>query len=189
MAEYGNKLLLARDSSGLPVLAHVIRSALAVSDTVIVSHNETDLCASIEPWLPRRVEWRLDPVPWQGPLQALGAIFSTWPHPTATFHLIAGDLPGITPQVLATLLERLRHSDADGVAAMREGRLQPLCAAYQQHVATAFIEAARRGERRLLPGLVGLSIAGLEFSHQPWAVRPVHTPDDYKAWLAEGGCT
>ncbi|TDY49982.1 molybdopterin-guanine dinucleotide biosynthesis protein A [Alicyclobacillus sacchari] len=188
MAEYGNKLALARDPSGVPVLAHVIRVALAVCDDVIVSYNDAALRTTIAPWLSKPVAWELDPVPWQGPLQALGAVLGTRADSLATFQLIAGDLPGITPHVLEALCERLSRLHVDGVAAVREGRLQPLCAVYRQNVATAFIEAARQGERRLLSALFGLSIAGLEFSHQPWAVRPIHTPDDYRAWLTEGGC-
>ncbi|GMA57707.1 hypothetical protein GCM10025858_22100 [Alicyclobacillus sacchari] len=95
MAEYGNKLALARDPSGVPVLAHVIRVALAVCDDVIVSYNDAALRTTIAPWLSKPVAWELDPVPWQGPLQALGAVLGTRADSLATFQLIAAICLGL----------------------------------------------------------------------------------------------
>jgi len=65
-----------------------------------------------------------------GPLAGLETGLSEARYPLA--FVVAGDMPFLTPQLVAGMLRRLRAGEAYAVVPRPGGRLQPLCAAYRR---------------------------------------------------------
>ncbi|WDL95467.1 molybdenum cofactor guanylyltransferase [Alicyclobacillus sp. ALC3] len=122
-----------------------------------------------------------------GPLQAIA---HGWPDVADCNEVFvtAGDLPGLQPGALLACQAALAAAgpNCDGATVVREGRLQPLLACYRQRAGQAFMEVADSGEARLQPALERLQLARVDAQSAGWPewwTRPVHTPDDYEAWL------
>ncbi|WP_284285918.1 molybdenum cofactor guanylyltransferase [Alicyclobacillus fastidiosus] len=191
MEPLGNKLLLPRSPSSPPILAHVIATAARVSHRVVIAYADElvkDAVASVlAPEVLRKVQWQRDDAPQSGPLVALAGVFpllqSFGPDRVV---VVAGDLPGVTVDVLVRCLDALADSDADCAAIERNGRLQPLLACYRRTAGQAFVEAAENGQTRLMSAMDKLCVVRVRMGEETpeWRVRPVHTPEDYDAWLA-----
>ncbi|AEJ42464.1 molybdenum cofactor guanylyltransferase [Alicyclobacillus acidocaldarius] len=186
MAERGNKLLLPREPGGIPMAGHVVRVAESVAPRVAVLYADESVRSAVEPWLTGEIAWMKDEECYQGPLAALGRFAAREPSDVSPLLVLAGDLPGISTDAVRSLVDALTRTGADVAAAEREGRMQPLVAVYAERAVRAIADAAARGEKRILKALEGLSICTVAFD-DAWAVRPVHRPEDYEAWLTREG--
>lgn len=186
MGARGNKLLLPRGAEGIPIAGHVARVASAVAPRVAVLYADDSVRIAIEPWVSGEIAWIRDGECYQGPLAALGRFAARDPAAVSPLLVLAGDLPGISVSAVEALLSARSCAGADVVAAEREGRLQPLVAIYRERAVRAVADAAARGERRILCALEGLSVCAVALDDE-WAVRPVHRPEDYEAWLKREG--
>lgn len=186
MGERGNKLVLPRDESGLPIAAHVVRVAAQVSPRVAVLYADAPVRSALLPWVPEEIAWVRDVACYEGPLAALGRFVASREERVAPLLVLAGDLPGISAAHAAALISAYGESGADVAAAVREGQLQPLAAVYGERAVEAMAHASARGERRLQKAIAGLNVCTVEWE-DAWAVRPVHRPEDYEAWLKREG--
>jgi molybdopterin-guanine dinucleotide biosynthesis protein A len=98
-----------------------------------------------------------DKYPGRGPLSGIHAALT---ESRAGWNLIvACDMPEITSEFLATLLERAERGTARAVIpAGPSGRPEPLCAAYHSRAAHAIQAALDRDIRKVMDGLAGLEI-------------------------------
>ncbi|WP_367306530.1 molybdenum cofactor guanylyltransferase [Alicyclobacillus acidocaldarius] len=186
MGERGNKLLLPREKGGIPVAGHVVRVAEKVAPRVAVLYADDSVQSAIAPWVTGEIAWVRDGECYQGPLAALGRFVEGHPSEVSPLLVLAGDLPGVTTDAVQVLVSAFQRTGADVAAAEREGRIQPLAAVYAERAVRAIADAAARGEKRILKALEGLSICTVAFD-DAWAVRPVHRPEDYEAWLEREG--
>jgi molybdenum cofactor guanylyltransferase len=179
-----DKLQLAWDEGGLDtVLQHVVDVASHVADKVCLVVPPD--CASTDVW-GERIQLVHDETCYHGPLQAVAHAWPTDEGDYTPVFVIAGDVPGITPQVLQACLAGLEDGPAamDAVMVRREGLAQPLLGCYRWKVGEAFQSAALLGERRLMDVLDRLTLRFVDAQQWPeWWTKPIHTPDDYVAWL------
>jgi molybdopterin-guanine dinucleotide biosynthesis protein A len=134
-----------------------------------------------------KIETVYDASAHQGPLQALAG---AWPEEADAWDCVlvaAGDIPGLSGRTLGACAEALMEStEADGVLCVYQGRPQPLVAAYRWRVGPIFQKLARQGEHRIQNALREVPCKMLdrpEFASNEWELRPIHTPEDYRAWL------
>lgn len=123
---------------------------------------------------------------YRGPLQALNGIWGSLME-YELIYVVAGDLPGLATRVLETCKARLEvlGADCDGVAVVREQRWQPLVACYRPTAGRAW-SLAENGELRILRALDMLCLGAVDEHLQGWPgwwTKPIHTPEDYAAWL------
>lgn len=167
------------------VLAHVIQTAGVVCDEVWVLSASPPDTESAD-----GVTWLVDDVPHQGPLRALATMVANSEQLADTALIVAGDLPGLVPEVLSVLIDELEaHAEADAVVVVREGRLQPLLGCYRTDRAAAEIgRATAAGTDRMMDVLKGLHVVEIQAEARGWPkwwVTPIHTPDDYQTWLED----
>ncbi|ACV57435.1 molybdenum cofactor guanylyltransferase [Alicyclobacillus acidocaldarius] len=186
MGERGNKLLLPREKGGIPIVGHVVRVAEKVAPRVAVLYADESVQSAIEPWVTGEIAWVQDGECYQGPLAALGRFAARDPSAISPLLVLAGDLPGISKDAVQALVSAFQRTGADVAAAEREGRIQPLAAVYAERAVRAMAACAARGEKRILKALEGLAICTVAFE-DAWAVRPVHRPEEYEAWLKREG--
>jgi len=73
--------------------------------------------------------------------------------------IVACDMPGVTAEFLAQLMERAEASGADAVLpAGPDGMPEPLCAAYHRRSAEGIASALAQGVRKVTDGLASLQI-------------------------------
>jgi molybdenum cofactor guanylyltransferase len=98
-----------------------------------------------------------DIFPGCGPLAGIHAALSV---SKAEWNLIvACDMPEVTAEFLATLIERAEAGNADAVVpAGPSGLPEPLCAAYRLRGASAVARALAAGIYKVMDGLAGLEI-------------------------------
>ncbi|WAH36663.1 molybdenum cofactor guanylyltransferase [Alicyclobacillus dauci] len=189
MKPLGDKLLLPRGPGDVPILLHVVQRALQVADDVYVAYANEMLRRTLHDLGLTNARWIRDRLPTAGPLQAIAGVLREIGQTSfSTFFLIAGDLPGITHDVLRRLKKELLQldKDVDGVVVVRAGRIQPLLACYRPSAIRAIDEAYLAGETRLMAAIQRMNIQPMEWAPDEalsWVVRPVHTPDDYQEWL------
>jgi molybdenum cofactor guanylyltransferase len=105
--------------------------------------------------------------------------------------IVACDLPYLTQEWLAFLLERAGHSAADAVVPMNltaenKRGAEPLCAAYHKRGERALRRALERGVRKVTDGLAELRIEVIEpaewkgFDSDGLLFKNVNTPADYE---------
>lgn len=164
------------------VLSHVVQEAYAVAQRVTIIGGTREMKQT---W-PADIVYQRDREAYQGPLQALA---NAWPEkdlPHVKGYLVlAGDLPGLQAlylQQMWTLFQSL-PSHIEGLMAVYEGRWQPLVAIYRPHVGMLLRQAAERGEKRILPVLQQIHVQEWQDCVDDWGLRPIHTPEDYQAWL------
>jgi molybdopterin-guanine dinucleotide biosynthesis protein A len=189
-----DKLALPHHPGGDSILAHVTQSVLTEADAVwlLVPSGSTGEGRRVAERVGGRARLCVDDMPHQGPLRALAhawpRVLAELPQAPAAVWVVAGDLPGIRPSVLTRLADvLLADSQADAALVCREGRLQPLLGCYRPRAGDVFVRAAAAGEVRLAPAVAELrvvTVAAEAAGWPDWCVRPVHTPDDYEAWLA-----
>jgi len=185
----GRSARFGRDKLGEPIdgralLDHAIDAAAGVSgDVVVVVAPGADLVVSLRPGL--RVAQ--DPEPYGGPLVGILAGLEAAREPIAI--VVGGDMPGLRPNVLALLLNRLVANEAaDAVVLDDDGRLRPLPMAIRVGAATPAASAALdRGARSVHALLDGLRVDVVPASE--WrtidptgtTLRDIDHPDDLRS--------
>lgn len=132
---------LAEPVAGRPLLDHAILAVARVVREVLVLVPPVGEIGRLArpPDSAVRVAVVRDPEPFGGPLVALLAGLERASEPFAL--VVGGDMPAMSPDVLAALLRALDASEADAVVLAYRGRRQTLPAALRVGVAT---QAARR---------------------------------------------
>lgn len=104
---------------------------------------------------------------------------------TAEFNLIvACDLPNLTRDLLAGLLEAAMGQDADCTLPEAPGIDQPpLCAVWRRRCRDKVRQALDQGERKLARLLEQLRLSRWTVAGAAWAVN-LNTPEDYRHQLA-----
>ena len=101
-----------------------------------------------------------DDWPGAGPL---GGIATALRCSLADWNLIlACDLPYLTQDWLAHLIERGASSTAEALIPMNDRGAEPLCAMYHRRAAVPLRAALERGTRKVTEGLAGLRVERLE---------------------------
>jgi molybdopterin-guanine dinucleotide biosynthesis protein A len=132
---------LAEPVAGRPLLDHAILAVARVAREVLVLVPPVGEIGRLArpPDSAVRVAVIRDPEPFGGPLVALLAGLERAREPFAL--VVGGDMPGMSPDVLAAMLRALDASEADAVVLAFRGRRQTLPAALRVGAAT---QAARR---------------------------------------------
>ena len=124
-----------------------------------------------------------DLYPGEGPL---GGILTALAHSRAEWNLIAAcDMPEITAEFLAALLDRARESDRDALIPNGPGgRPEPLCAVYRASARGPLEREFARGVRKVMAAVAALDAAAYtvaEVAH----FQNVNTPEDWAGYAAE----
>ena len=176
---------LAEPLRGRPLVHWSILALASVCTEVVVVvppiGNPPPLPSVREIGVPIRVV--RDPEPAGGPLVGLLAGVERAAESTAL--AVGGDMPGLVPDVLATLLRALAASDAAAAALVLRGRLQPLPAAVRTGAATDAARALVAGGERRLQSLLGALLVR-ELDEGEWraldptaaTLRDVDLPED-----------
>jgi molybdopterin-guanine dinucleotide biosynthesis protein A len=175
---------LAEPVAGRPLLDHAILAVARVASEVLVLVPPVGEVGRLpRPDSAVRVAVIRDPEPFGGPLVALLAGLERASEPFAL--VVGGDMPAMSPDVLAALLRALDASEADAVVLTFRGRRQTLPAALRVGVAT---QAARRllsDGMRSLHALLG-AVRTRELTEGEWrpldpnaaTLRDVDVPGD-----------
>jgi molybdenum cofactor guanylyltransferase len=132
------------DIDGVTIAARQLALLRAAFDRVLVVANDSG------PWAPFGVEVVPDRVTGAGPLGGIDAALSA----ARDFHAVvcvAGDLPFLSPRLLAELRDRAPGEDA--VAPRRQHRAEPLCARYAgglQPIVAARLDGGKLAVHELL---------------------------------------
>jgi molybdenum cofactor guanylyltransferase len=124
-----------------------------------------------------------DMYPGEGPL---GGILTALAHTGSDWNLVvACDMPGLSAEFLAGLLDAAGRSGADAlVPAGLGGRLEPLCAVYHRRLQAPLGRAFARGVRKIMAALEEES--GIALCRWPVAesgeFQNVNTPEDWAQW-------
>lgn len=136
---------------------------------------------------------RVLPDDWPG-AGPLGGIATALRHSDFDWNLIlACDLPYLTHDWLAHLIERGRASSADALIPMNDRGAEPLCAMYHRRGAEPIRAALACGTRKVTEGLAGLRIERLEraewkaFDSQGKLFKNMNSPADYEEARADFG--
>jgi molybdenum cofactor guanylyltransferase len=141
------------DLGGVPMIVRAARLVeLVAGPPVVVGSPEIyqrlGLCAIRDDW------------PGAGPLggvaTALRASESSWNL------IVACDLPYLTRDWLAFLVDRARGSKADAILPVSQGGVEPLCAMYGKSCEPAIWLALDRGVRKVTDGLAHLRVEYIE---------------------------
>jgi molybdopterin-guanine dinucleotide biosynthesis protein A len=112
-----------------------------------------------------------DDLPGAGPLGGIATVLRA---SVAPWNLIvACDLPYLTREWLAFLVDRALASNADAVVPMNERGAEPLCAMYKKSGEPAIRGALGRGTRKVTEGLLAIRVEYIE-------------PAEWKAFDSEG---
>lgn len=126
-----------------------------------------------------------DDEPGLGPL---GGIATALRVSRAEWNLVTGcDLPFLTREWLAFLVERACKSKADAVLPQgAQGHFEPLCAMYRTSGHASIADALRRGVRKVTDGLATLAVEpiGVEewkpFDSRGLLFKNMNAPEDYE---------
>lgn len=132
---------------GVPMVRRVaLALASATSELMVVTHPHRPLAVDWLRGLPMRTVHDHQPVggPLAGLAAALAAARKDW------VLVVAADMPWLAPTVLDMLAGRALESDADAVVLVaKDGRVQPLLAAYRRRVRRVAEQRLERGLWRL----------------------------------------
>jgi molybdopterin-guanine dinucleotide biosynthesis protein A len=123
-----------------------------------------------------------DKLPGYGPA---GGIYTALTTTLSDWNLIAGcDMPALTADVLAGLLERAVSTSAASVAAAgSDGEPEPLCAVYHRRCLPAITAAIRENRLKMKNLLVEIGVETLPVA--PSAVANVNTPVEWAEFQAK----
>lgn len=104
------------------------------------------------------------------------------------WNLIVGcDLPFLTSDWLAHLIERATDSPTDAILPLNERGMEPLCAMYRKRIQTDLSDALDRGVRKITDALAKLTIETIapaewkRFDPRGRLFKNINTPEDYEA--------
>jgi molybdopterin-guanine dinucleotide biosynthesis protein A len=155
-----DKAMLVLD--GVSFLDRVLQATDAAASTVVVGPRRTTY---------REVDWTLEDPPAGGPVAGLAAGLGYGDAPVVV--VVSCDLPWITADDVANLVNHLDHHDGYGLRDT-DGREQQLAAAYRRTALAAAID--RIGDPR--DQSVRRTLAGLDLA---WT-DPTHAGDDVDTW-------
>jgi molybdopterin-guanine dinucleotide biosynthesis protein A len=170
---------------GVPMIELVIRALTPVTSTVAIIANRPEYGRL---GLPVFADTNLG----VGPMEAIRTALEN--SPTERVVLAGCDLPFVTPELFALLLESLGGPDDGYWAAVpldSEGRLEPLCAVYSTKALAAIAGLIDSGERKasaIYDRVKTRVVHFAEIEHLPGSslfFRNVNTPEDFA--LAGGG--
>jgi molybdenum cofactor guanylyltransferase len=160
----GESSRMGRDKALLELggVAMIVRAARlvesAVGPPVVVGSPETYQRLGLRAI---RDDW-----PGAGPLGAIATALRASESPWNL--IVACDLPYLTKEWLAFLVDRARESKADAVLPVSEGGAEPLCAVYGKSCEAAVWLALDCGVRKVTDGLAHLRVEHIEPSE--WKV-------------------
>jgi molybdenum cofactor guanylyltransferase len=169
---------MGRDKALLPfrggLLADAIARAIerAAGTAVIVGRSDFPGYSAIP-----------DRYPGEGPL---GGILTALTDSRAEWNLIvACDMPEITTEFLAGLLDRAEASGRDALIPHGPGgRPEPLCAVYRSTALSPLEREFARGVRKVMAAVAVLDAAACEVSEVAH-FQNVNTPEDWAGYAAE----
>jgi molybdopterin-guanine dinucleotide biosynthesis protein A len=179
---------LVEPIDGRPLLHHTLIAVSAVvRDIVIVLAPDAPPPDLPEPrGFTAAVRFVRDPEAFGGPLAALGAAIDWAAEPLAL--VVGGDMPGLQPEVLSSMLRALEAGHHDAVILAQRGRRHPLPAAVRVGAATSALRGAvADGDRALLALFDRLSTRALDdwewrpFDPEGRTLRDIDTPADLGA--------
>jgi molybdopterin-guanine dinucleotide biosynthesis protein A len=173
-----NKALLNFGGEPLVVRAASVVAATGIGVTVV---GPPEL---YEPFALRAIP---DDEPGLGPL---GGIATALGHSDRPWNLIlAVDLPNVTAEWLAALLDRAFGSAADAILPRSERGLEPLCSVYHRRCLAPIRSALGRGVRKITDGLAGPPACRIEeIAPEEWnrfapggrLLENINTPREYE---------
>jgi molybdopterin-guanine dinucleotide biosynthesis protein A len=174
----GRSTRMGRDKALLPFrggrLAEVVARAVeeAAGSVTVVGRPELLAYPTIA-----------DLYPGEGPL---GGILTALAHSHAEWNLVvACDMPEVTSEFLAGLLDRATASGRDAlIPSGPSGRREPLCAVYRSTAREALEREFARGVRKVMAAVAGLD-AAVWVSPQVAHFQNVNTPEDWAGYAAE----
>jgi molybdopterin-guanine dinucleotide biosynthesis protein A len=117
-----------------------------------------------------------------GPLAGVEAGLGASPHDIVV--AVACDMPAVTPDLTARLVEALAAAPASDAAVPRvRGRPEPACAAYRRSASGPIAGALRAERLRAAAALADLDVRWLD-GEDPGLFANLNTPDDYRGFLA-----
>jgi molybdenum cofactor guanylyltransferase len=172
---------LAEPFEGMPLLHHAVKAVAGVcSELLVVVPPVAD-----DPALPAGVRTRIvhDPEPFGGPLVGVLAGLEQAREPLAL--VVAGDMPGLQPDVLRSLIAALDDTDVEAAVLDYRGRSQPLPIALRNGAATPTVRRLLADGDRSLAALVAnlrtIVVAEIEWRGlDPTAgtLRDIDRPED-----------
>ncbi|MGB9404562.1 MAG: molybdenum cofactor guanylyltransferase [Candidatus Acidiferrales bacterium] len=168
LLELSGKTLLARAAS---LLEPLTGTPTVIGPPELYSSSSLRVIADLTP--------RIGPL--GGILTALGDSQSPW-------NLILGcDLPFLTAEWLAYLIDRALDSDADAVIPQSLAGAEPLCAMYHKRSEPEISSAVSRGVRKVTDGLAALTIEPVppsewkQFDAGGRLFQNMNSPEDFEA--------
>jgi len=123
-----------------------------------------------------------DLYPGEGPL---GGILTALRHTGGDWNLlVACDMPGLSAEFLAGLVDAARRSEADGLLPVGPGgRPEPLCAVYHRRAKDPLERAFARGVRKIVAALdePGMAVCRWPVT-EAGVFQNVNTPEDWAPW-------
>lgn len=137
--------------------------------------------------LPAGAELAVDAAPDRGPLEGVAAGVAALAGRTGAAFLAAVDLPLLDPALVRALLAALAGHDA--AVPVRDGRDQPLAAAYDVRTLARARTLLDGGRARALDLLEGMRVNRLDAEALPGgdSLAGANTPAEYRRLLALGG--
>jgi molybdenum cofactor guanylyltransferase len=162
---------------GVPMIVRAVRLARAVAGAPVVvgspeAYERPGLRAVRDDWTSA------------GPLGAIGTALRVTEH--AWNLIIACDLPYLTKEWLAFLIDRAWASHADALLPMNDAGPEPLCAVYNKSCESAVWLALDRGVRKVTDGLAHLRVEYVEraewkrFDSGGLLFKNMNSPADYE---------
>ena len=165
--------------------------AVWVAEQVRAASGSVTLVGSPEKYAGLGLATVADTAPGLGPL---GGVATALDHSRSPWNLlVACDLPHLRPEFLEWLLRQAASGAADIVMPVdRQGRDEPLCAAYSLQCRAPIAAALRSGVRKVTDAFAGLRVRRVEFSEyrafDPEGVlfANLNTPADLEAAVTHG---
>jgi molybdopterin-guanine dinucleotide biosynthesis protein A len=176
---------LTLEVCGEPLIQRVTQALSRRCDEVILAGALDDLPSNV-----RQVE---DARPGEGPLAGMEAGLLEVRFPQV--FIAAGDMPFLSSELVSFLLDELVQGEVEAVVPLYEGRMHPLCAAYERsilpHVRSALDEGVR-SVREFVGRLERVTYAeGAEirpFGDPDILLMNVNAPEDLRRAREVAGC-
>lgn len=158
--------------AGRPLVSYAVEAlrAAGAREVLAVGGDAGRLAAAGATWVPDRF-------PGAGP--AGGILTALEAAACDVVVVLACDMPYVTAEAVRAVVGALGPDD-DAAVPEREGRLEPLLAAYRRRCAAALEAAVTAGERAVHRALRGLAVHRLRLADPAWA-HSINTPEELAA--------
>ncbi len=172
----GRSSRMGRDKALLPFRGGTL--AQAVARAVAQAAGSATLVGDPESYGRLGFPVIADLYPGEGPL---GGIVTALGHTAADWNLVtACDMPAITVELLAMLLDKAERLDADALVPAGPRHLEPLCAVYHRRSHRALAEQFAGGVRKVAAALAGIRAVRLPIVEVS-CFQNVNTPEEWSA--------